>query len=104
LPWAIRQHGALRHPTQIYMSLAAAAILAALLWYSRRRPPENALFYMQGTLYCILRFVIEFFRAGPRLPAGLTVAQIGCLAGFGLFAGLFVSRVRRVPALPAPAR
>lgn len=99
LPWAIRQHGALRHPTQIYMSVTSAAILAVLLLYAGKRPPENAIFYLQGTLYCATRFVIEFYREGPRLSSGLTVAQIACIVGFGLFGTLLALRVG-----PATAR
>jgi phosphatidylglycerol:prolipoprotein diacylglycerol transferase len=85
LPWAVWQHGALRHPTQIYLSLAAAAILLALLRFERASPPENGLFYLQGVLYCAVRFVIEFWREAPPGAAGLTAAQWACLGGFIFF-------------------
>lgn len=92
VPWAIYQHGAYRHPTQIYSSLAAAAILGILLLVERRRPPENTLWFLQGTLYCIARFVIEFYRAGPVTSIGLTAAQIACLVGL-LFFGIGLGRL-----------
>jgi phosphatidylglycerol:prolipoprotein diacylglycerol transferase len=85
LPWAVRQHGELRHPTQLYLSAANALILVALWRFDKLRPPENGLFYLQGTLYCVARFVIEFFRAGPPPVWGLTLAQWACLAGFAFF-------------------
>ncbi len=105
-PWAVRQHGELRHPTQLYLSAANALILAVLLGYDRTRPPENALFYLQGVLYCAARFGIEFFRDGPPPVYGLTLAQWACAAGF-LFFVVKLKRLlrpaRRSPA-PVPAR
>ncbi|MBV8172860.1 MAG: prolipoprotein diacylglyceryl transferase [Candidatus Eremiobacteraeota bacterium] len=85
LPWAIYEHGAYRHPTQAYLALAATAIFVAL-WYLHTKPlPENALFYIQGTLFCAARFGIEFFREGPSLFAGLSFAQYACIAGLAFF-------------------
>jgi phosphatidylglycerol:prolipoprotein diacylglycerol transferase len=86
VPWAIYQHGEWRHPTQIYLSLANAAILGILLLVERRRPAENTLWFLQGTLYCVARFTIEFFRAGPVTSIGLTSAQIACALGLVFFA------------------
>ncbi|BDI28646.1 hypothetical protein CCAX7_006970 [Capsulimonas corticalis] len=85
-PWGIWGHGAMRHPTQIYLSAANAVILAILLWCDRKRPPENTLFFLQGALYCAARFAIEFFREGSVLALGLTAAQWACAAGFVFFA------------------
>ncbi|MBV9850820.1 MAG: prolipoprotein diacylglyceryl transferase [Armatimonadetes bacterium] len=99
VPWAIWQHGAWRHPTQIYLSLAALLILGALLVYERRGPRENALFYLQGLLYCLARFVIEFYREHPTPPVdGLTVAQWACLGGCVFFA----AQLTRLLRLPSP--
>src|SRR5689334_16000633 len=64
LPWHIWQHGAYRHPTQLYLSVACLLILCVLLLIERSQPPSNTLFNTQGTLYCAGRFIIEFFRAG----------------------------------------
>jgi phosphatidylglycerol:prolipoprotein diacylglycerol transferase len=59
LAWAVEDHGAWRHPTQLYLSLAALATLAALLLIERRRAlPENGLFYVQGLLFCAARLAI----------------------------------------------
>lgn len=88
VPWAVWQHGAFRHPTQIYLSLACLAILLVLWWFARRTPPENALFALEGLLYCTARFLIEFWRESTPV-AGLSAAQWACLAGFGFFAVRF---------------
>ncbi|HEY3329378.1 MAG TPA: prolipoprotein diacylglyceryl transferase family protein [Capsulimonadaceae bacterium] len=100
MPWAIAQHGAMRHPTQLYLAAASAAILAVLLVLERRRPPENTLFYVQGVLYCTARFTIEFFRDTSTLALGLTSAQWACIAGVAFF-GTMLARLRQVEAARA---
>jgi phosphatidylglycerol:prolipoprotein diacylglycerol transferase len=99
VPWAIWQHDAHRHPTQIYMSVANAAILAVLLRIEGTKPPENTLFYVQGVLYCATRFAIEFFRDAAPALGGLTDAQWGCLAGFAFFGTQLVRMARRAAAV-----
>lgn len=98
LPWAVWQHGALRHPTQIYLSLASLSIFILLLRVDRIGLPENGLFYLQGFLYCLARFAIEFWRASPVSAGGLTTAQWACLAGATFFAikGVALLRPREV--------
>jgi phosphatidylglycerol---prolipoprotein diacylglyceryl transferase len=85
VPWAVWQHGALRHPTQIYLSLSCILILTCLWTYSRTSPPENGIFFLQGLLYCAGRFVIEFWREGNVFTGGLTLAQWASLAGICFF-------------------
>ena len=92
--WAIWQHGAWRHPTQIYLSLAALLILGALWLFDRATPRENGLFYLQGLLYCAARFAIEFFRETTVVAGGLSAAQWACLAGFAFF-GVQLARLMR---------
>lgn len=87
--WAVWQHDAFRHPTQIYLSLASLGILLLLLWWEYRSPPENFLFYAQGILYCTARFLIEFFRETPATNRVFSVAQWACLFGFVFFAVKF---------------
>jgi phosphatidylglycerol:prolipoprotein diacylglycerol transferase len=94
-PLAVHDHGAFRYPTQIYPSLAAAATFAALLWLERKRAlPENGLFYVAGMLFCVSRFGIEFFREGQSFAGPLTLAQLGCVAGFSYFAWKFCDLAR----------
>lgn len=93
--WAVHDHGALRHPAQLYLSIAAAASFAILLAIERRRTlPENGLFYLGGMLFCADRFVVEFFRANAAIAGTLTLAQVGCFLGFAFFAWKFVTLVR----------
>ena len=94
LPWAIDQHGAFRHPTQLYLSGANALIFFILWGLDTKHLPENTLFYTQGVLYCAARFVIEFFRETPPPVWGLTLAQWACVAGFTFFA-LHLTRLLR---------
>ena len=106
VPWAVSEHGEMRHPAQLYLSATNALALTILLRVERTRPPENTLFYLQGVLCCTGRFAVEFFRAGPPPVAGLTLAQWACAAGFVFFA-VKLTRLRRpvgvcsVRAIPA---
>ncbi len=96
--WAVHERGELRHPAQLYLSLGAALCFATLLTLERRRVlPENGLFYIGGLLFCADRFVVEFFRDAPVAGFGLTLAQIGCVAG-ALFFVWKLSRLVQPPA------
>ena len=93
MPWGVWQHDAFRHPSQLYLSGANAAILCVLWRFERTRPPENAIFYLQGTLYCLARFMIEFFRDTTIAAIGLSAAQLACVAGFVFFALMFAHKM-----------
>jgi phosphatidylglycerol---prolipoprotein diacylglyceryl transferase len=101
LPWAVYQHDAWRHPTQVYLALASSSVLALLLYREFRRPlPENGLFYLQGALYCAARFAVEFWRDGAHVHAGLTTAQWACLVGVAFFAARY-RRLTRPASTPS---
>jgi len=92
--WAVYDHDAWRHPTQLYLSLAAALCFVVLLTVERRGIlPENGLLYLGGMLFCIDRFVVEFFRDVSVTPVDLTLAQLGCCLGFAFFAWKFFKLV-----------
>ncbi|MDP9019152.1 MAG: prolipoprotein diacylglyceryl transferase [Candidatus Eremiobacteraeota bacterium] len=92
---ALHDHGAYRYPTQLFMAACAAASFAFLLWIERKyRLPENGLFYTQGILFCMSRFIIEFFREGSTFAGSMTLAQLGCIAGFAFFATKFTQLIR----------
>ncbi len=86
LPWAVPmadEHSgavAMRHPTQLY-EMALALLAAGLLqrWFQRRRYDGEA-FLGFLVLYSVIRFTVEFFRAGTVLAGGLTLAQFVSLA------------------------
>ncbi|MGC4047993.1 MAG: prolipoprotein diacylglyceryl transferase [Armatimonas sp.] len=86
LPWAVYQHDALRHPTQIYLSLVCGFTLIVLFLVERKRPPANTLFVVQGLIYPLLRYVVELYREQEHLYGGLAAAQWACLAAFLYFA------------------
>jgi phosphatidylglycerol:prolipoprotein diacylglycerol transferase len=93
--WTVHDHGAWRHPAQLYLSIAAATCFAILVIVERRHIlPENGLFYLGGMLFCVDRFVVEFFRANVAIAGTFTLAQVGCLIGFSFFAWKVVALVR----------
>jgi phosphatidylglycerol---prolipoprotein diacylglyceryl transferase len=100
------QHDAWRYPTQIYLSLCAAATYFILLRFERARPPENALFFLQGSLMCAYRFAVEFWREGTAPYVGLDFAQWAALIGFVFFAWRFLALMRsaQVTVRVSPAR
>jgi len=91
---SVWQHDAWRYPTQLYLSLCAAITYFVLRRFAKLDPPENATFFLQGTLFCTYRFVIEFFRESTTAVAGLDTAQIACIGGFAFFAFKFVKVMR----------
>ena len=99
LPWAAAQHGALRHPAQLYSSAAALCIFGVLLALRGRLWREGDLFRAYLLLYGAARFGIEFFRERDHLYAGLSLAQWFCaelaLAGaIGLALSWWTHRTR----------
>ena len=57
--------------------------------------PENGLFFVQGTLFCALRFLVEFYREGDPAWLGLTGAQWASLAGALYFASALTRMLAR---------
>ena len=66
LPWGMVFRGAgdaPRHPSQLYQAaLEGLAMLAILVWYSRRPRPRYAVAGLFALLYGTFRFVVEFVR------------------------------------------
>src|ERR1044071_993758 len=75
VPWAIFQHGAWRHPAQLYSAAAALLLLVLLLAVRDRLPREGDLFKAYRLLFGASRLLIEFWRERPALLAGLSLAQ-----------------------------
>jgi phosphatidylglycerol---prolipoprotein diacylglyceryl transferase len=75
LPWAVFQHNALRHPTQIYAVFIALAVLAILFFAKDKVRYEGDLFRIYLLCYGLSRFVLEFFRVRSEIYFGLSVAQ-----------------------------
>jgi phosphatidylglycerol:prolipoprotein diacylglycerol transferase len=76
--WSVYMLGAYRYPTQIYASIASFFIFLFLVTRSwDDKPGKRFLTYI--ILYCIYRFIVEFFRYNARYILGLSVAQWGML-------------------------
>lgn len=99
LPWAVPLFGAMRHPTQLYLALAALLGYAALRWLDRRSPASGALFVAYLGVQGLTLLLLEPLRADSLLlPYGIRVAQLVGL-GFVLAALLWL----RGQGTPAPA-
>ena len=88
LPWAVRQHGEMRHPTQFYLALSAAAIFG-IVWWGRDR---IRVFPLYLVLWSLSRFVIEFFREPVGHANGLNSAQVACAVVFAAGCYLFMKK------------
>jgi phosphatidylglycerol:prolipoprotein diacylglycerol transferase len=113
LPWGVRfselahevtgvPAGVALHPTQLYESFAALAILLLLLWLHRRKKFDGQVVLTYGVLYAAARFTIEFFRDDPRGDilgltslSGLSTSQlISLLVGAASLCALVLRRRR----------
>lgn len=79
LPWAVHQHGADRHPVQIYSAIVSAAIFSVLLVQFRRGGNEGRVFRLYLILWACSRFLLEFVRFRETVFYGLSPMQWLCL-------------------------
>lgn len=77
--WSVVQHGAMRHPSQLYGAVAAAALFFALLSVRKKLSREGDLFKLYLAGFASLRFVVEFFRHHESEVLGLSLMQWMCL-------------------------
>lgn len=97
LPWGVDLgDGILRHPVQLYESLAMLAFLALYLVALARRAAWTGTraFYLFILFYAVQRFVWEFWKPYPRLVGPLDVFQLLALAMI-FYALIFDGRARR---------
>lgn len=88
LPWGVSLFGATRHPTQLYLALAALLSFVALHRLARRNPPAGMLFADYLGLQGLTFLLIEPLRADSLLlPYGLRAAQ---LTGLGMLLAALV--------------
>lgn len=98
LPWAIHLHGADRHPTMLYEGLFNVVMLGLLLRLRHRIQGDNQLLHIYFLSYALFRFWLEYLRVYPVVVAGLTGAQILCLAILA-WQAIRLWNIRRTPAL-----
>ena len=90
VPWACYQHGAERHPTQLYTMVWCLLIFAVLRRWRDKLPREGDLFRVYLVLWGLGRFVIEFWRDSGTMALGLSAAQwaglgVALLGAWGLW-------------------
>ncbi len=98
VPWHVRMlpDFELRHPTQIYLLIAALGIYMVVR--RQRDASSGALFLIFLFLHAVSRFVVEFFVESPLLLGPLTLAQIGAAVVAVLsLAGLLLIARRPAP-------
>ena len=78
-PWRVYQHGAWRHPTQLYSSAVAVVLLVLLLVVRKRGMREGDLFKLYLILFGLSRFGMEFLREQSGYIFGLSAMQWLCL-------------------------
>ncbi len=120
LPWAVvfppggacTLPGEHLHPTQLYATLLSWCIFGILVWLRPRMRREGHLFLAFLMLYSVMRFGLEFTRAGVSaeyvVPGGwLTVAQLASICIFAaaaIWMALTTPRGRREEALADDTR
>lgn len=75
VPWAVTLFGEPRHPTQLYLMLAAAIILATVQPAVNRPHAPGRVFWEFLALYGVARAIVEIFMESPRVVGPLTLAQ-----------------------------
>ena len=81
LPWGVQLLGAVRHPTQIYLALAALGSLLVVWRLTRRQMPMGVLWISYLGLQGLTLLLLEALRADSLvLPGGIRAAQVFGLA------------------------
>jgi len=85
LPWGVYLWDEMRHPVQLYETVALLAILGILWWLRKRRSFDGHSFALFVALYAGLRLFLEAFRAETPLMVGgvrtVQVVALGVLLG-----------------------
>ena len=79
LPWAVFQHDAWRHPTQLYSAVSAATIFVVLWSFRKKMAYEGQLFLVYLLLFGATRFLVELFRWQDHYIMGLSSMQWFCI-------------------------
>lgn len=75
LPWGINLWNAIRHPTQIYETLASSLILG-LLWLFKPSPHPGVTFLLFAALTALSQLILQAFRANYNILLGFRQEQI----------------------------
>lgn len=99
LPWGIPLFGTIRHPTQIYLALAALMGYIYLAWLARRNLASGMLFASYLGIQGLTLLLLEPLRADSLLlPYGIRAAQVvGLCLLLGVLAWLRARSAHRSP-------
>ncbi|MGH2405661.1 MAG: prolipoprotein diacylglyceryl transferase [bacterium] len=97
VPWGIELFLERRHPTQLYLALAAAGILVILRAQRDQQLAPGTLFALAVFLQSVSRFVVDFFVDAPAVAGPLTLGQLASGAAALIALGFLVSLSRRAP-------
>lgn len=103
VPWAVTLFGEPRHPTQLYLMVAALAVFGILMAADRGVQGTGRLFWLCILLLAVARVGIEVFMDSARIFGRLTLAQVVNLLVAALAAAMWFTRGRSVPAGDAAA-
>jgi len=103
VPWAVVLFGQPRHPTQIYLLVAALVIFAILMWLDGVPHAPGRMFWMFLVLYGVARSAIEVFMDSPRVLGPLTLAQAASLLVALVSLAMWLALGRATPAEPERA-
>jgi phosphatidylglycerol:prolipoprotein diacylglycerol transferase len=84
VPWAVWQHGAWRHPVQLYSAIVAAVLALGLYMVRNRMAREGDLFWLYLGFYGVGRFMLELVRERNLVTGGLSLVQWVCLGAIGM--------------------
>lgn len=78
LPWCVvfREGDVCRHPSQIYEAFKNVVITTGLLILNSRKRVPGRVFWSFVLMYGVLRFLVEFVRAGDVIFLGMTMGQL----------------------------
>ncbi len=102
VPWAVDLFLERRHPAQVYLLIAAVAILGILRAQRDQQLAPGTLFGLAVFLQAIARFVVDFFVDAPAVVGPLTAGQAASGVMIVLALGVLMRLQRRAPA-PEPA-
>lgn len=101
VPWAIELFLERRHPTQVYLALAAVGILLILRAQRDQQLAPGTLFALAVFLQSIARFVVDFFVDAPAVAGPLTLGQLASGMAALISLWFLASLSRRAP-FPEP--
>jgi phosphatidylglycerol:prolipoprotein diacylglycerol transferase len=97
-PWAVMLFGEPRHPTQLYLMVAALAVFAILMAADRGTQGTGRLFWLFVLLMAVARVGVEVFMDSARVYGALTLAQVVNLIAAVFAATMWLAGGRGVPA------